>query len=165
MKLLSVIGGLAAALALLFWVFLTGPAVAPTNDSREGTTRQEAGAPAYIEKPDLIRVENISAGTVVSSPLVIAGRARGTWFFEAGFPVLITDSSGTVMGEGVASAQGEWMTEDFVPFTATLAFSMPNTEGKTDSVRRGTLILKNDNPSGLPENDLSLNIPIVFGNP
>jgi len=43
-----------------------------------------------------------------------------------------------------------------VPFTATLTFTKPPYENS------GTLILKKDNPSGLPQNDAALEIPIVF---
>ena len=47
------------------------------------------------------------------------------------------------------------MTKDFVPFKAELEFSLPSTE-------TGVLILEKDNPSGLPENDDELRIPIRF---
>jgi hypothetical protein len=50
------------------------------------------------------------------------------------------------------------MTEDFVPFKATLNFTVD----KNIYSRNGALILKKDNPSGLPEYDDALEIPIVF---
>ena len=92
----------------------------------------------------------------ISSPLSIVGRARGVWFFEASFPIVLTDSYGNVLAETHASAQGEWMTENFVPFLATLQFNNYIKGSK------GVLILKKDNPSGLSENDDSIEIPIVF---
>jgi spore germination protein GerM len=49
----------------------------------------------------------------------------------------------------------EWMTEEYVPFEATLSFNPPQTE-------TGTLILSKDNPSGLPEHDDELRIPVRF---
>jgi hypothetical protein len=48
------------------------------------------------------------------------------------------------------------MTSDFVPFKAELKFSKPTTQ-------TGTLILRKDNPSGLPQNDESVSIPVQFG--
>jgi hypothetical protein len=47
------------------------------------------------------------------------------------------------------------MTENYVPFAATVTFTEPATEN-------GFIFLKKDNPSGLPENDASIAIPITF---
>ena len=52
------------------------------------------------------------------------------------------------------------MTEEFVPFSAVLEFVTP-TAGDPE-LNRGTLILQKDNPSGLPEHDDALEIPVVF---
>jgi hypothetical protein len=49
------------------------------------------------------------------------------------------------------------MTEQLVPFKAELTFKAP-----VDENRRGSLILKKDNPSGLPENDDAIEIPVTF---
>ena len=111
-----------------------------------------------LEKMDLIRDVKPQPGDMVSSPLVVEGEARGTWFFEGSFPVYILDVNGNTLGAIPAEAQGEWMTEDFVPFRAVLEFKKPTTE-------RGTLALKKDNPSGLPEHDDELRIPIRFTAP
>lgn len=104
----------------------------------------------------LITLDYPSVATVISSPLEISGEARGNWYFEGSFPVILTDGDGLIIAEGHAIADGEWMTEDFVPFEASLEFVAPEFG---DS---GTLILKKDNPSGLPENDNALEIPIFF---
>ncbi len=115
---------------------------------------------ALCPKEDLIQVETPVANTVVSSPLVIKGKARGVWFFEASFPVILTDWDGRIISQGQATAQSNWMTEDFVAFEATLEFEKPAAiEGV---VNRGALILKKDNPSGLAEHDDALEIPIFF---
>jgi hypothetical protein len=99
---------------------------------------------------------------VVDAPLVLSGQARGMWFFEADFPVVIVNWDGLIIGEGVATALDEWMTEEFVPFTATVAFNNPYNEGDPDFMKNGAIILQRDNPSGLPENDDALEIPIRF---
>jgi hypothetical protein len=109
-----------------------------------------------LEKSDLIQLENPLPNQVISSPLEISGQARGQWFFEATFPVVLTDWDGLIIAEGFATAEGEWMTEEFVPFTATLRFEKP-AYGEN-----GALILQKDNPSGLPENDDALEIPVRF---
>ncbi len=111
-------------------------------------------------KSDLIVLDEPLAGGSVTSPLVISGRARGSWFFEASFPISIVDWDGRIIAEHYATAEGEWMTTDFVPFTATIEFESP--AGTESFMNRGSLILKKDNPSGLPEHDDALEIPIYF---
>jgi len=107
-----------------------------------------------LEKTNLIKTTNPRPNQVIQSPLVIEGEARGYWFFEASFPIKLVDSDGNIIKVGYAEAQDEWMTEDFVPFKATIEFTVP-------SVIRGTLILQKDNPSGLPENDDHLEVPVI----
>lgn len=107
------------------------------------------------DKADLIQVSAPLPGTLVTSPLDILGTARGTWYFEASFPVRIYDANNTLLGTAIAQAQSDWMTENFVPFKTTLVFSTPTTE-------TGTLVFVKDNPSGLPQNDDSFSIPVVF---
>jgi len=108
-----------------------------------------------LEVGDLIKIDNPRPNAKITSPLTVTGQARGNWFFEASFPVKLMDETGDELARGIAQAQGEWMTEDFVPFTAKLEFWGP--AGST-----GTLILERDNPSGLPENDSQLVVPVKF---
>ncbi len=107
---------------------------------------------------DQIHLTSPLSGASVSSPLTITGEARGNWYFEASFPVYVTDWDGKIIGQGIATAQGDWMTTDFVPFTATITFATADISGHYSD--KGTLILKKDNPSGLPEHDDALEIPI-----
>ncbi len=115
--------------------------------------------PYEISPSGLIKVTTPRANQLVQSPLTIKGEAKGFWFFEASFPIKILDESGNVLGLGIAQANppagGDWMTEEFVPFEATLDFEAP-IGGK------GSLVLIKDNPSGLPENDAEFRIPIVL---
>ncbi len=104
---------------------------------------------------DLIHVTTPQANVVVKSPLKVSGEARGTWFFEASFPVRLLDANGKELAKGVAKAKGDWTTESFVPFEVALTFKKPTTT-------TGTLVLQKDNPSGLPEHDNSLTVPILF---
>lgn len=130
-----------------------------------GTTFVEEVTPPMVEEPaptpvvgipDLITVATPSIGQRVSSPLVVTGSARGTWYFEASFPVEVRNAAGTVLGVGVAQADGEWMTENFVDFRAEVTFpTQPN--GTT-----GFVVLHKDNPSGDPIRDQSVEIPITF---
>lgn len=104
----------------------------------------------------LISVSNLTAGETVTSPLRVTGLAKGFWFFEASFPVELRNADNVVIATAIAEAQGDWMTEDSVPFVATLSFKNP-------VAQKGTLILRKDNPSGLAEHDDSFAIPIMLG--
>jgi len=108
-----------------------------------------------LEKLDLIKINNPRPNQIIESPLFIKGEARGFWFFEASFPVKLFDNNGFLLGVTPAQALGDWMTEDFVEFTATLPFAVP-------SIPEGRLVLEKDNPSGLPEHADELIIPIHF---
>ena len=121
----------------------------------EGTKTAEINWRCTGTKDDFIKVSIPKPNQVVRTPLLIEGEARGTWYFEASFPIQIVDANGNILGSAVAQAQSDWMTEDFVPFKAQLTFSTPSTE-------QGTLILKKDNPSGLPEHDDDLDVPVLF---
>lgn len=116
-----------------------------------------------LEKSDLIRLTTPRPNDIVTSPLTLKGEARGTWFFEASFPIMITDWDGKIIGQGHATADGDWMTTDFVPFTATITFNTAEISGQYSN--RGTLILQKDNPSGLPEHDDAMEIPVRFNLP
>lgn len=112
---------------------------------------------------NLIRLESPQKDGVVSSPLSITGEARGQWYFEATFPVMLADWDGRIIAEGFATAQDEWMTTDFVPFEAELTFDSPYSASDPDFMKRGSLIIHKANPSGLPENAEALEITVWFG--
>ena len=108
-----------------------------------------------LEKQTIIQLFEPTPNQIVNSPLIIKGQARGTWFFEASFPVKLLDGNGKELAIKPAHAKGEWMTENFVPFEVSLEFQKPET-------RRGVLILEKDNPSGLAEHADELRIPVKF---
>ncbi len=109
-----------------------------------------------LEKGDLIILDSPRPNQIIASPLSIKGQARGYWFFEGTFPVILTDWDGLIIAEGFATAKGDWMTEGFVSFEATIEFKKP------DYGENGSLILQKNNPSGLSENDNALEIPVKF---
>ncbi|MEX0917317.1 MAG: Gmad2 immunoglobulin-like domain-containing protein [Candidatus Paceibacterota bacterium] len=113
-----------------------------------------------LEKSDLVRISSPRPGSAVESPLTIEGEARGYWYFEATFPVVVTDWNGQIIGEGYVEALDEWMTEEFVPFQGEITFNISQIQGNYSE--RGTLILQKSNASGLPEHDDVLEIPIEF---
>lgn len=105
--------------------------------------------------PELIQVELPNPGAVTGKEFSIIGRARGTWYFEASFPVKVLDKEGQVLFEGGAQALSEWMTEDFVPFKIEVKV-------KESYIGPATVILNKDNPSGEKERDASISFPIII---
>lgn len=102
-----------------------------------------------------VMLDSPRSDQTVSSPLTIEGRARGSWFFEASFPVELVDSQNNRLGISFVQAQSDWMTADFVPFLGRLDYQAAATTS-------GRLILMNDNPSGLPENQKQFSIPVII---
>ncbi|MGE5425912.1 MAG: Gmad2 immunoglobulin-like domain-containing protein [Bacillota bacterium] len=94
-------------------------------------------------------------GGSISSPYLIKGRARGSWFFEAVLPVELIDENGNSLVKAQGRAIGDWMTAGWVNFESRLEFN-PGT------AQRGEIIIKKDNPSGLPENDARVSYPVLF---
>lgn len=136
-----------------------------TVDQDQETLDQEPDDPSLPSVPsiiydnassDLVVLNELEVGEEVTSPLTISGFARGYWFFEASFPVELVDAEGNVLVNSYATAQGEWMTEDMVAFSATFNFVAPEEDIE------GTLILRRDNPSALPENDASVSVPVMI---
>jgi hypothetical protein len=107
-------------------------------------------------KSDLIYIYSPLPGSRVTSPLIIRGYARGNWFFEGDFPVVLKDANGTFIVHGYATAKSPWMTEMFVPFESVMNFKSPAFGSK------GALVLQKDNPTGKPEFDNALEIPVLI---
>ena len=124
--------------------------VEPTDSS--AATAPEPSTPP--SKPVL--VDSPTPGALISSPVSVTGRARGSMYFEAEFPVRLLDDHEKMIGTGVARAQGEWTTSDYVPFEASIVFHPP----LTDST--GTLVFEKSNPSGQPEHDAEWRVPVRF---
>lgn len=107
------------------------------------------------EEQTTIRALNVKPNDVIQSPLTLIGQAPGPWYFEASFSVSVVDANGQLLGRGIAQAQGEWMTTEFVTFQAPLTFSTPTTPA-------GFLIFEKNNASGLAEHDAQVRIPVGF---
>ena len=106
-----------------------------------------------ISEPEVVLFKPIADETV-TSPLIIEGEARGFWFFEASLPIKLYTADDELLVSHYGEAQGDWMTEDFVPFKSTLVFQ---TEAE-----QGYLMVAKDNPSGLAEYDASYTFPVRF---
>ncbi|MDB5188407.1 MAG: hypothetical protein JWM92_5 [Candidatus Nomurabacteria bacterium] len=127
--------------------------VTPPAPSANSIVTPEVPA-AAMPTTDVV-VDAPMQGQLITSPVSIIGKAKGNWFFEGSFPISLYNMQGQAIATGVAQAQGDWMTTNYVPFTANLAF--PSASHGT-----GYLLLKNDNPSGNPQFDKSLTINVQW---
>lgn len=123
-------------------------------DGRDSLWTRDDSSTTLVEDVQ-VRALEPAAGATVASPFQLSGEARGSWYFEGSFPYRLETRDGEVLASGAVQAEGDWMTAEFVPFTATIEFEL---RGET----AGSLILMNDNPSGLPENDASFELPLTL---
>lgn len=104
---------------------------------------------------DLILVEDLPAESAISSPFTVRGQARGTWFFEGSFHVVLTDEDGSLLAESFGHSPESWMTEEFIPFTVELEWDAP-------AGTKASLELMLDNPAGEEGMDRAVIIPVVL---
>lgn len=107
-----------------------------------------------ISVTDEILVLSPKQNELITSPLKISGQARGNWFFEASMPVKLFSDDNQLIVASSTQALDDWMTVKPVRFSSSLVFSTNATSGY--------LIIAKDNPSGLPQNDNSIKVPVRF---
>jgi len=127
---------------------------ADSDDTEADTSADEKDNEADALSDQII-VTGPIPDQLITSPLIITGEARGTWFFEATFPVSLLDSNEKVLALHYGITEEEWMTEDFISFTANTEFDEPETA-------TGFLVLNKNNPSDIREHDAQLIIPVRF---
>jgi hypothetical protein len=157
-----VIAVLLIVIALLTWLLIGKKVEAPTvtgestTTENTNTTGATGGSTSPSAKPlhERVVVTSPKANESVPKKFTITGKAPGNWFFEASAPFMVLAEDGSKIAQGITTAQGEWMTTELVDFKAEVSIN-PAYSGSA------TLVLLKDNPSGLPENDDSLEIPIV----
>ena len=123
-----------------------------TNISATGTIEQNSSSTSDMA----IIVNNLKDNQTVSNPIKIEGKAKGNWFFEATFPIELIDTDGNIISSTQAQAKSDWATTSFVDFTATLEYN------KSTSTGRALIVFSNDNPSGNPDFDQSIFIPVIL---
>jgi len=148
---LAVIFGLRLFIGEDTWLCQNGQWIKHGNPSMPMPT---TGCGSISELPE-VTVTSLQPNQTVISPIMIQGQAKGSWYFEAVFPIKLMDEQGTVLGQTQAQATSDWMTDAFVPFTAELAYQAAATSS-------GWLVFNNDNPSGLPENSKEFKLPVLI---
>ena len=146
---------LLAIIIVLAWLLFSTPAPSAPAPVATSTPAQTTAPTPPEPLSARVRITSPKENAPVSHDFDVEGRAPGSWFFEAQFPIQVRDGEDNVLGRATGSAQGDWQTSNLVAFKATMHI---------DGSYHGpaTLILMKDNPSGLPENDDSVEIPIVI---
>jgi hypothetical protein len=108
-----------------------------------------------VQQEEPVLVPELASGALAQSPFAISGKALGTWYFEAVFPVKLYDANGVLLASGQATALADWMTAGYVPFSVSLDFKSPSTAS-------GYLDFEKSNPSGLPENSGFVRVQVNF---
>ena len=146
-------------IALLFVVILVlgyflVATPAPVHKTPVATSTTDGVATTTNTGTSDVTVITPQSGASVPKKFTVTGSAPGTWYFEASFPIEVRTLANTVVGTGHATALTDWMTTAQVAFKADMTVS-----GYSGPA---ILVLKRDNPSGLPQNDASTSIPIVI---
>jgi hypothetical protein len=107
----------------------------------------------FIDQP---HISIPQPNTKVTNPLSVKGTAPSNWFFEGQIHLKVVDENKNIIAgaAGTEVTPGSWMEDKPVEFMGTITF--------TTSAKKGFLIIENDNPSGLPENQKSYEIPVTF---
>jgi hypothetical protein len=91
----------------------------------------------------------------VGGRIEATGILKGGYFFEGNAVGSLLSENKSVLKTFPITATGEWMTIDGVPFEMSVdAYDI--LPGK------GFIRIANDNPSGDPENDKYIDVPVVF---
>jgi len=130
------------------------PRVAPTPKVNQPTP-MPTPIPTQPQLGEVI-IETPQSNNVVTSPLTVKGKIQNNWLFEGAFPITLLDASRKEIAKASAheNIPGSWQTEGLVSFTANLKF--------TTNSSSGFLVIHNDNPSGLPQNEKTFEIPVQF---
>jgi hypothetical protein len=130
----------------------SSPATGTTTNNTNSTSTQNTVSTADI------KITAPRSGQTIASPFTVTGSARGNWFFEASAPVYLQDESDKKIAQGIITAQGDWMTTNFVPFTGTLTWTSTSTGTST----KGFVVFMNDNPSGLASLQKTVKVPVFI---
>jgi len=116
------------------------------NITKQCEKNEEAkGTEITSEKGVKIKLDNIKEGDTVEVGFEVKGSVTGSWFTEGVFPVRITEKeTNSVIITNTARADGEWETEDYVPFSFVI---------DAEIEEEGSYILRFDkaNPSGVSD--------------
>lgn len=106
----------------------------------------------------MITVESPIQGSSIdpSMETILSGKAVGNWFFEATAPIGVYNLDGKLLANTYITAQGEWMTTNFVNFTGKISPFL------TNGAVSGYIQFSNSNPSDNEGFNRNLKIMVTF---
>lgn len=138
--------------------FLLRKTEAPTENDVTQETSKSVETLIKVGNDEIV-IDFPTKGQIIAPGLLeVKGQARGSWYFEANAPFEIQDNNHNKIAQSYVTAQGEWMTTEFVPFTGKINFVVPG------GVTEGFVVFRNDNASGEPQFDRKLEVPVIFKN-
>lgn len=127
----------------------------PPKETVENIPNEQLSKEQILGNKDDLISFSILPGSRVHGILSYRGVIKGAYFFEANIVINILDKNQKLLKGSNAVATTEWMTAGPVSFEGNIDFTgLPKGEAFFE--------IHNDNPSGLPENDKSVLIPIVI---
>lgn len=142
--------GLTVALVYILWL---SPQDGNQTSSEGGRTNQSTAQDFTTANGTKLIIDNWPTDGVVVNPLSLTGQVPGSWSHEGLFSIDILCEGDIGLPGATAQLEGDWMTNELVPFTASLSF-----DSTTKECGDLSIILRKANPSGLPENDDSLSL-------
>lgn len=144
---------LAIIVIVFFWNFHKARKI-QTSQVQNNTIPVLNNTTVEGNKDDLVSF-SIVPGVSVHGILSYRGTLKGGYFFEGNVLVKILDADKKILKQSNAVATTDWMTAGPVDFEGNIDFTgLPSGAGYFE--------IQNDNPSGLPENDKSILIPIII---
>jgi hypothetical protein len=130
----------------------------PVDITLPGKTDEKPGSDNFPQASEMIKVVSPKVGDSLDATngFTVTGEAKGNWFFEATAPVTVFDKNGSVLAKTYVTAQGEWMTTNFVPFKGTISPFL------TIGAREGYIEFENSNPSDNEGFRRSLRVNVTF---
>ncbi len=95
------------------------------------------------------------ADAMVTSPLIVRGKASKSWFWDGSLPIQLVDFNGAVIAEGRATIVGPDKDSDYPDFEGVLEFEQTG-------VQDAEVVIKKDNPSHLLSHDAELRSRVKF---
>lgn len=126
-----------------------------------GTSCEFAACPGMVGIGDKIIITTPAKDAIITNPVTISGRARGTWFFEGSFPVEIYDEKNKLLASGKArsipeSENVKWATNGYFDFKGEIRFDRP-------SINSGYILFRKDDAAGSPGGEKKLyKLPVGF---
>lgn len=146
----AAVAALVAAAGVALWI-LAGP----DGGASDGGPARRGPLSERVE------LDHPGPGSTVVPPVVVAGSAPGGWYFEATFPLRLTSPDGRSIADSFATARGDWMTGEQVPYRGVLRPAAGAAAGGGDAI----LLLERANASGLPEHDAEVRSPLRLAGP